>query len=274
MKNMKKELNLIKEKNPFLYLIEISKNKTNKKETTLKKQKETIERSFTPIQLIKAKNIKKSNLNFFENSTSNIKETGRKINTSQKFKNKKYHNNENLEVQKLKKQIKILKTELNNKNNECKKSKEEIDNLQNENTNLKNQIEQFKEKIENYSKEENAGKETILYHYLVEMNNQILQSLNDNSPNIDNMTYEELLALEDQIGYVNKGFKKEDIKKIKSEKYNIDQVINCVICQDDIKKGEIIRKLNCNHIFHSNCIDTWLSKEKNCPFCKKEITIH
>ena len=271
---MKKELNLIKEKNPFLYLIEISKNKKNKKENTLKKSKQTIERSFTPIQLIKNKNIKKPNFNFFENSTSNIKEIGRKINTSQKFKNKIYHNNQNFEVQKLRKQIINLKKELNNKNIEYKKSKEEIDNLKNENINLKNQIEQCKEKIEKFSKEEHAGKETILYYYLVEMNNQILQSLNDNSPNIDNMTYEELLALEDQIGYVNKGFKKEDIKKIKSEKYNIDQVINCVICQDDIKKGEFIKKLNCNHIFHSNCIDTWLSKEKNCPFCKKEITIN
>ena len=246
---MKKELNLIKEKNPFLYLIEISKNKKNKKENTLKKSKQTIERSFTPIQLIKNKNIKKPNFNFFENSTSNIKEIGRKINTSQKFKNKIYHNNQNFEVQKLRKQIINLKKELNNKNIEYKKSKEEIDNLKNENINLKNQIEKFKEKIENFSKEENAGKETILYHYLV-------------------------VALEDQIGYVNKGFKKEDIKKIKSEKYNIDQVINCVICQDDIKKGEFIKKLNCNHIFHSNCIDTWLSKEKNCPFCKKEITIN
>jgi hypothetical protein len=271
---MKKELNLIKEKNPFLYLIEISKNKTNKKEITLKKQKEIIERSFTPIQLIKNKNIKKTNLNLFENSTSNIKEMGRKTNISQKFKNKTYHNNQNLEVQKLKKQIKILKKELNNKNKEYKKSKEEIDNLKNENINLKNQIEQCKEKIEKFSKEEHAGKETILYHYLVEMNNQILQSLNDNSPNVDNMTYEELLALEDQIGYVNKGFKKEEIQKIKSEKYNFDEVINCVICLDDIKKGEIIKKLNCNHIFHINCIDTWLSKEKNCPFCKNEICIH
>jgi hypothetical protein len=105
------------------------------------------------------------------------------------------------------------------------------------------------------------------------MNNQILQSLNDGAPNIDNMTYEELLALEDKIGYVNKGFKKEDISKIKSEKYNSDDNVNCVICQENLKKGDEIKKLNCNHLFHIKCIDTWLLKEKNCPFCKEEIII-
>ena len=75
------------------------------------------------------------------------------------------------------------------------------------------------------------------------------------------------------MGYVNKGFKKEDINKIKSEKYNLDDNVNCVICQDEIKKGDVIKKLNCNHLFHIKCIDIWLSKEKKCPFCKEEIII-
>ena len=269
---MRKELNDVKEKNPFLYLINISKNVKNKYQTP-KKAKVQFQRSFTPIQLIKNKSINKSNINknefnFGNVSNSNYKEKQR-ISTYSKKKEKK-----ETEIEKLKKEIKKLKEDLNVKNNECIKSKEQINNLTKENSNLKNQINQFKEKIENLSKEENrVGKETLLYNYFVEMNNQILQSLNDGAPNIDNMTYEELLALEDKIGYVNKGFKKEEINKIKSEKYNLNDNINCVICQDIIKEGDDVKKLNCLHIFHIKCIDTWLLKEKNCPFCKEEIII-
>ena len=271
-KKMRKELNDVKEKNPFLYLINISKNVKNKYQTP-KKAKVQFQRSFTPIQLIKNKSINQSNnnkneFNFGNVSNSNYKEKQR-ISTYSKKQEKK-----ETEIEKLKKEIKKLKEDLNVKNNECIKSKEQINNLTKENSNLKNQINQFKEKIENLSKEENrVGKETLLYNYFVEMNNQILQSLNDGAPNIDNMTYEELLALEDKIGYVNKGFKKEEINKIKSEKYNLNDNINCVICQDIIKEGDDVKKLNCLHIFHIKCIDTWLLKEKNCPSCKEEIII-
>ena len=268
---MKKEFNDIKDKNPFLYLINISKNNKNKNFTP-KKPKVQYQRSFTPIQLIKNKIIKPSNNNhqidfkYVNNINSNYK--GRGTTYSKKSENKE------TEVEKLKNEIKKLKEELHTKNNECLKSKEQINKLTKENSTLKNQVTQFKEKIENLSKEENRiGKETLLYHYFVEMNNQILQSLNDGAPTVDNMTYEELLALEDKIGYVNKGFKKEDINKIKSEKYNLNDNINCVICQEDIKNGDDVKKLSCNHIFHIKCIDTWLLKEKNCPFCKEEIII-
>jgi chromosome segregation ATPase len=262
----KKELKKPKEPNPFLNLINISKNSKNRYKTPIK-QRIQYQRSFTPIELIK-------------NKSSKYQKTGNKIeykvlNTSiSNFKGKGTNNRIDKEVEKLTNEIKTLKEKLRVKNIEYTKSKEEINKLKNENENLKNQVSQFKEKIENLSKEENrVGKETLLYHYFVEMNNQILQSLNENTLNLDNMTYEELLALEDKIGYVNKGFKKEDISKIKSEKYNSDDNVNCVICQEYLKKGDEIKKLNCNHLFHIKCIDTWLLKEKNCPFCKEEIII-
>ena len=265
---MKKEFSKPKQYNPFLYLINISKIKKNRCKSRIK-QRVQFQRSFTPIELIKNKSIKQKNNKKIEfkvlnTSISNFK--GRDSNYKRTYQKKK--------VETLKNEIKKLKEELNKKNIEYTKSKEEIKKLKNENVNLNHQVSQFKEQIENLSKEENrVGKETLLYHYFVEMNNQILQSLNDNAPNIDNMTYEELLALEDKMGYVNKGFKKEDINKIKSEKYNLDDNVNCVICQDEIKKGDVIKKLNCNHLFHIKCIDIWLSKEKKCPFCKEEIII-
>ena len=47
----------------------------------------------------------------------------------------------------------------------------------------------------------------------------------------------------------------------------------CVVCQYEFKNGEEVTKLSCGHLFHSDCVDTWLSKNKVCPMCHKEIII-
>lgn len=47
----------------------------------------------------------------------------------------------------------------------------------------------------------------------------------------------------------------------------------CCICMLQFEIGENIKLLPCNkkHIFHTACIDKWLSGNKNCPTCRKEI---
>ena len=48
----------------------------------------------------------------------------------------------------------------------------------------------------------------------------------------------------------------------------------CCICMLQFDIGENIKLLPCNkkHIFHGACIDKWLSGNRNCPTCRKEIT--
>lgn len=56
-----------------------------------------------------------------------------------------------------------------------------------------------------------------------EMINQDLlydQGYNDVFPNPDEMTYEQLLELQEKIGFVEKGFKPEEVEKIPLIKYN------------------------------------------------------
>lgn len=47
----------------------------------------------------------------------------------------------------------------------------------------------------------------------------------------------------------------------------------CSICMLSFQVGEMIKLLPCNrkHIFHKPCIDKWLSHNKSCPTCRKEI---
>jgi hypothetical protein len=52
-----------------------------------------------------------------------------------------------------------------------------------------------------------------------------------------------------------------------------DMENNCSICQDRMRQGETIRKLNaCHHEFHSECVDSWfLRRSVLCPVCRHDI---
>ncbi|KAM3133812.1 hypothetical protein pb186bvf_014075 [Paramecium bursaria] len=118
-------------------------------------------------------------------------------------------------------------------------------------------------------------------HHMTNLNdlryflNQIRQS-NEDIPvfvDLDQMTYEQLLQLEDTIGYVNRGMTDEqinEIPKILFKDVSIDEQI-CSVCQNEFNEEDKCRVLQCNHIYHSKCIKQWLKKEKHCPICKKEL---
>ena len=47
---------------------------------------------------------------------------------------------------------------------------------------------------------------------------------------------------------------------------------SCSICLDDFKTGDDIKKLNCTHIFHKECLEPWLNdNNRNCPMCRSDI---
>jgi len=100
---------------------------------------------------------------------------------------------------------------------------------------------------------------------------------NPDNINPDQMTYEELLQLEERMGKVSKGLKPEEIKQIPKKVYQKTlgkQEELCSICFSEFELGNKIRKLPCSHEYHSKCIKTWLTNEKTCPICKKEVLPH
>ena len=56
---------------------------------------------------------------------------------------------------------------------------------------------------------------------------------------------------------------------------NIDDLCpekkRCTICLENFIKFDKIINLSCLHMFHDNCIKTWLKKNDYCPICKNKI---
>lgn len=92
---------------------------------------------------------------------------------------------------------------------------------------------------------------------------------------VDNMSYEELLALEERIGNVCTGLSEETIMaRMKQRKYvwlgkdNPLEQEPCCICQEEYCLGEDLGTLECGHDFHTKCIKQWLGQKNLCPICK------
>ncbi|XP_055819936.1 probable E3 ubiquitin-protein ligase RHG1A [Solanum dulcamara] len=99
---------------------------------------------------------------------------------------------------------------------------------------------------------------------------------------IDNMSYEELLALEERMGSVSTALSEEALSKcIRKSIYqampseigefgsneNEDEV-KCTICQEEYVIGDEIGRLECEHGYHVECVKHWLSLKNWCPICK------
>ena len=38
----------------------------------------------------------------------------------------------------------------------------------------------------------------------------------------------------------------------------LDRVLQCSVCMEDFRLGEEVRKLPCDHHYHTECIEKWL----------------
>lgn len=65
-----------------------------------------------------------------------------------------------------------------------------------------------------------------------------------------------------------------EFEKFKNEKLKDLTQLNdkkCTICMEQYNIEEYVVTLDCNHIFHKDCIKHWLCKENvKCPVCRKD----
>ncbi|CAD8055678.1 unnamed protein product [Paramecium primaurelia] len=168
------------------------------------------------------------------------------------------------ELEKIKKENELLKSELFITKEQLKNVTEDYQKLQQRYNQLQNQVRQPSEDMLILEMQRQMRHQQY-YEFMQEamMPQKQFQT--------DGLTYEELLELQNQIGHVSRGLTKEQIKKIPKRTVYQKQKDACSICYNDIQKLEKIRELKCKHYYHSKCIKKWLLNEKKCPICQTEV---
>lgn len=61
------------------------------------------------------------------------------------------------------------------------------------------------------------------------------------------------------------------INELPIEVLSESQSTNCAVCMENFSKGDSTKKMPCNHVFHTLCLDGWLAEQKTCPTCRHEL---
>ncbi|XP_066363996.1 probable E3 ubiquitin-protein ligase ZFP1 isoform X2 [Miscanthus floridulus] len=123
---------------------------------------------------------------------------------------------------------------------------------------------------------------TVMNHSRIYESGHVIDEHRDMRLDVDNMTYEELVALQEQIGDVNTGLTESYIQENLRSTFHVpgaasisDQFSElslendaCIICQEEYEAKELIGTLECGHKYHVNCIKQWLMMKNLCPICK------
>ncbi|KAK5832227.1 E3 ubiquitin ligase BIG BROTHER-related-like [Gossypium arboreum] len=96
---------------------------------------------------------------------------------------------------------------------------------------------------------------------------------------LDDFSYEELIALGELIGIERRGLSENEISsclvpvKFQSIEHE-NEIDRCVICQVEYGENEegLVALPNCKHPYHLDCISKWLQMKKLCPICSTEIS--
>ncbi|KAL1208264.1 E3 ubiquitin-protein ligase RHA2B [Cardamine amara subsp. amara] len=67
-----------------------------------------------------------------------------------------------------------------------------------------------------------------------------------------------------------------NLNRLFSYRYADNNVASdCIVCLSKLKSGEEVRKLDCRHVFHKQCLEGWLQHLNfNCPLCRSPLLPH
>ena len=70
------------------------------------------------------------------------------------------------------------------------------------------------------------------------------------------------------------GLSEAQLQSLPTTDISIQQVqdgTKCNVCLMDYSEGEIVCQLSCGHLYHCNCITTWLTTKTTCPTCRRNL---
>ncbi|RNF06273.1 Zinc finger (ISS) [Trypanosoma rangeli] len=125
------------------------------------------------------------------------------------------------------------------------------------------------------------------------------------SPDVDNMSYEELLDLAESIGRVERGVPRERLLELRvvlqpihfgvtspcrvtterteealsprqelqqSFSTREDECLTCCVCLDSFAVGHVATQLPCcHHFLHEGCASRWFESHFRCPICTRDV---
>jgi len=149
-------------------------------------------------------------------------------------------------------------------------SKEELDKLQDKQNNdevTKEEPILKKDGINNqYIKHIHCNEEST---DIIKEDNIIYTKQNENN-SINHPINDDVIKIDDIIleNKEKEGLRDRNLKQLNNDSFKENKIeANFENKQDN----NFIAKLNCGHIFHSDCIANWMKKKNTCPLCKKNL---
>jgi len=63
----------------------------------------------------------------------------------------------------------------------------------------------------------------------------------------------------------------EGLDKITISQEHIDKEMECAVCMDAFVVESVTFQMPCAHLFHENCLRSWLGQHNSCPVCRHEL---
>ena len=99
----------------------------------------------------------------------------------------------------------------------------------------------------------------------IHMFSQLIMDNLTNGPGFGNMEDVKLVIPKEEINNIPSSLYKDLEPDVKTK------VTECPICRDEFRDNDNVRLLYCSHIFHSDCVDNWLTEHSHkCPCCRQE----
>ncbi|CAL8122400.1 unnamed protein product [Orchesella dallaii] len=66
--------------------------------------------------------------------------------------------------------------------------------------------------------------------------------------------------------------KLDRIPSVRISQEQVDRKLQCSVCWEDFQLNDEVKQLECDHVFHPDCIVPWLKLHGTCPICRKDLT--
>ena len=103
---------------------------------------------------------------------------------------------------------------------------------------------------------------------------QFNHRISDLTQTFESITDEQLMTFDEPEVQFTTGLLEGDIKNIPTiciTKADVESQVRCTICCTDYNEGDMVNKLPCNHLYHIECVTTWLKSNGTCPNCRQKL---